>query len=420
MTAGYEIGREGPFGGAVPPIPLPDALDRSHSFNPRHQPGRRFSFTGPGGDFAALLLRGALLTVPTFGFYRFWFLTDMRRHLWGNTVVDGERFEYTGTARELLVGFLMALAILAPVYIGYAILGLVAERAQAFASVPLFLLLYAFGQFAVFRARRYRLTRTSFRGLRFWMEGSGWSYAGRAALWDLATVATLGAAYPWRTAALERYKMQCSRYGSLEGDFVGRGGDLFRAGFWVVPLCLVLMMAYVVAALQAGSWRQAQAALGVLPLMLVAMSLLYPWLMAVQARWSMAGLRFGPVALASELRAGQLYGCYVKLVAMGLLASAVAGILVVAAFFSLSPGQFRGGSPAEIAGALGVMGIVYLAYFLTLGALRRYFLTRGFWVEIASTAMLVNGEALDAARAAGRAESSVGEGLADALDVGAF
>ena len=32
---------------------------------------------------------------------------------------------------------------------------------------------FMFGQFAVYRARRYRLTRTIWRGLRFWMTGSG-------------------------------------------------------------------------------------------------------------------------------------------------------------------------------------------------------------------------------------------------------
>ena len=56
---------------------------------------------------------------------------------------------------------------------------------QAFASVPLFAFLYLFTQFALYRARRYRLTRTVWRGVRFWMGGSGWSYAWRAALWTL-------------------------------------------------------------------------------------------------------------------------------------------------------------------------------------------------------------------------------------------
>ena len=77
----------------------------------------------------------------------------------------------------MLIGFLVALAILMPINIGYLLIGLEAERYQAFASIPLIVFFYLFGQFATYRARRYRMTRTVWRGVRFWMTGSGWIYA---------------------------------------------------------------------------------------------------------------------------------------------------------------------------------------------------------------------------------------------------
>ena len=52
----------------------------------------------------------------TLGIYRFWLTTDMRRFLWSSTELAGEPLEYTGTARELLLGFLIAVAILLPFY----------------------------------------------------------------------------------------------------------------------------------------------------------------------------------------------------------------------------------------------------------------------------------------------------------------
>ena len=116
----------------------------------------------------------------TLGFYRFWLATDIRRHLWSHTAADGDAMEYTGTGKELLIGFLVALAILVPIYLVYFFIGLEAERLQAFASIPLVLFFYLFYQFAIYRARRYRLTRTIWRGVRFWMTGSGWAYAWRA------------------------------------------------------------------------------------------------------------------------------------------------------------------------------------------------------------------------------------------------
>ena len=99
----------------------------------------RIVFTGGRGDFFRLVGRGALLELITAGLYRFWLATDISRALWSGTSVDGDPPEYTGTAKELLLGFLFALAILVPIYVLYFLIGIEAERAKAFASVPLFL-----------------------------------------------------------------------------------------------------------------------------------------------------------------------------------------------------------------------------------------------------------------------------------------
>src|SRR5882724_2319293 len=104
------------------------------------------SFTGRNGDFRRLVVRGALLELITFGFYRFWLTTDIRRHLWSHTEIDGDALEYSGRGKELLFGFLIALAVLGPLFLIYFLMGLEAERIKEFASLPLYLLLLAFGQ----------------------------------------------------------------------------------------------------------------------------------------------------------------------------------------------------------------------------------------------------------------------------------
>src|ERR1043166_3561287 len=210
----------------VPP-PLPAKLD----------------FTGNRKGFLQLVARGAGLELVTLGFYRFWLVTDIRRHLWSNTVIDGDAAEYTGQGRELLIGFLIALAILMPIYLGYFLISIEAEHLRALPSIPLFAAFYMFGQFAIYRARRYRLTRTVWRGVRFWMDGSGWAYAWRAVLWGVFVALTLGLALPWREAALERYKMRHSHYGDLQGDFTAKPSEFFKRawGYWVaMPFALIL------------------------------------------------------------------------------------------------------------------------------------------------------------------------------------
>jgi uncharacterized membrane protein YjgN (DUF898 family) len=189
---------------------------------------QRITFAGERRDFFRLVRRGALLELVTGGFYRFWLATDIRRALWSGTTIDGHALEYIGTAKELLIGFLFALAILAPLYLIYFLIGIEAERAKAFASIPLVLFFYAFGQFAIFRARRYRATRTVCRGVRLWMSGSGWAYSWRACLWTLLAVLTLGLVVPWRESALERYKMRHLHYSDLPARFHGTGWGLFK------------------------------------------------------------------------------------------------------------------------------------------------------------------------------------------------
>src|SRR5262245_8133707 len=75
-------------------------------------------FLGQRRYYWRLLIRGAALLMITLGIYRFWLTTDIRRFLWSNTEIAGEALEYTGTALELLLGFLIAIAVLIPVYAG--------------------------------------------------------------------------------------------------------------------------------------------------------------------------------------------------------------------------------------------------------------------------------------------------------------
>ncbi|HEX8662410.1 MAG TPA: DUF898 family protein [Beijerinckiaceae bacterium] len=395
----------------TPQVPLPDRTP--------------VAFAGNPGDFMRLLVRGGLLQIPTAGFYRFWLITDVRRHLWGNTRIGRETLEYTGTGRELLIGFMIALAVLAPIYVAYFVAGLMAERLQAFASLPLFLLLYVFGQYAAFRARRYRATRTIFRGVRFWMTGSAWRYAGKAILWDLATVLSLGLALPWRMAALERYKMQNTRFGDLPGEFAGTGGDLFRRGFGLWLLTVGLIVA--TAAFALGGRSGLGAVLGMLTLisLVIVLPLSVPFFRAFVIQWLIAGLRFGGVSFESTLTKGAVVNCYAKWLAANLglgIAFAVASWVVFAATGGSLKGLEAGlaGLNAASVGGIAVTVVLYLAFLIGVSILKRYFLDRGVWVAVAASTTVVNLKAADHVTAAGEPAGSLGEGLADALDVGAI
>jgi uncharacterized membrane protein YjgN (DUF898 family) len=376
------------------------------------------SFTGRGGEFFKMLLNGGLLQIPTFGFYRFWLITQVRRHLWANTRIGDEGFEYTGTAKEILIGFLIALAIVVPIYIAYALLGILAEEMQAFASLPLVLLLYGLGQYAAYRARSYRATRTTFRGLRFWMDGSGWAYAGRAALWDLLTVVTLGLAYPWRKAALERYLMQHTLFGSLRGNFVGTGGALFKRGAWIWGLN-VAILALVAVTLATGGPQPGPRMLVIL--LLLAIPITLPMFLAIQARWQAEGVRFGSVGIVSTLSHGAFVGTFVKLV-LANIALFVGFMAFTTALAYPVVGDLQAfdetGLTSQLSAFFVVAVLAYLAVIIGFGILQRYFMGRGLWAILAGSLSVTNLSTLDRVVAAGNPVSGLGEGLADAFDLG--
>ncbi len=94
--------------------------------------------------------------------------------------------EYTGTATELLIGFLIAIAILVPLNLMLFVAALSLGPVGQFAGMLSFPLLFLLGQFAVYRARRYRLTRTIYRGVRCHQNGSALRYAICASFWWIA------------------------------------------------------------------------------------------------------------------------------------------------------------------------------------------------------------------------------------------
>ncbi|WP_134497299.1 YjgN family protein [Microvirga pakistanensis] len=384
------------------------------------------SFSGRGGEFLKMLVTGSLYQIPTFGFYRFWLITKLRRHLWANTRVEGESFEYTGTAKELLIGFLIALAILAPLYIAIFAVSFLLEEQAAFASIPLFLVLYVLAHFGSYRARKYRATRTVFRGVRFWMKGSGWAYAFRAVLWDFANLSTLGLSLPWAMASLERYRMRHTYFGNVQGDFSGTGWTLFKHGWWLWALSWIALGGSIALSFHLAETfpehEKTYAGIGPFIAFLL-LALLWPLVMAIFTRWHIDGLRFGDAVVSSRLRTGTFYGLFFKVI-FSSIGYAVAfsvvfaiGAVVVGLFFQealaeVQAGEWTGG--AMVVATLGA--IAYLVFLLGFGIIQRYFFGRGLWAAIANTTSVSNLRSLDEALAAGRKTGGMGEGLADALD----
>jgi uncharacterized membrane protein YjgN (DUF898 family) len=406
-------------------------------------------FLGLEKAYWRIMIRGSALLAVTLGIYRFWLTTDMRRFLWSNTEVAGETLEYAGTARELLLGFLIAMAILIPIY---ALLFIAALNMGTIGQItaPLsFVVLTVLGHYAVYRARRYRLTRTVYRGVRFHQTGSAWRYAACAVFWWVMIALTLGLAYPVAQASLERYKMKNTYLGNMVGRFEGSGWRLFLRGFlmWFLvvgpPVAGIVAIVATAASvdttiiddIMSGGGEDAIKRLanenpgfaaaaigfsGALFWSFTAALLLYPVFQALLLRWWLSGLRFGDVTVTSHVRTGKVYGAYLRFIGwsmvLGMASSIVIAICVL--LIGLLVGS-ESKETAEIIGAIvGVTG--YVVIMLGYSALYQVKVKLGLWRIVVESIDLTNVAALESVSAVGAPASPVGEGLADALNVGGF
>jgi uncharacterized membrane protein YjgN (DUF898 family) len=333
----------------------------------------------------------------------------------------------------LLLGFLSAVAILAPVYLIYFLIGVEAERAKTFASLPFGLFFVAFGQFAIYRARRYRLHRTVWRGLRFGMDGSGLAYSARAMGWGLLTLLSLGAAWPWAQAALERYKMKHTFYGDLQGSFVGKGGELFKRAWWiwatgvgaVVTLALVAAMKSREIHVKGAETSRVltnndgAATLIVTLIVLVGVFLaptLYAIFKSIQWKWWLEGLRIGKARPVSSLKSSSLIGNYWKSIGWSFWVF-LFGFAVLALIGGLAHRSQGPSLPAVV-----LSTIAYLMILLAIGVIWRIYFLQRVWKIVVSSLTLHNLESAQdlSLRLETTRPTALGEGFADSLDVVGF
>jgi len=197
----------------------------------------RISWSEQAQSWLSLSLVNGALRILTLGLYHFWGKTETRQRIWQAVRIDGEPLEYRGTGGELLRGFLIVfLVILLPV----SILGIVVPialdaypSAQGSYNLVVWAFLLSLSGLGMHRARRYRLSRTAFRGIRGGLAGAStpfaWTY-----IWTLLLVPlTLGWIYPYRALLLHRALTQASRFGDAPFTFTGKASALYRR-FWVV------------------------------------------------------------------------------------------------------------------------------------------------------------------------------------------
>jgi uncharacterized membrane protein YjgN (DUF898 family) len=197
---------------------------------PSEETGRLY-FRGSAGSLFGILLVNMLLTLCTLGIYMFWAKVKVRRYLWGQTEFEGDRFAYHGTAGELLIGSLKAVAVFGLPFFALRYLPEFLEASlpvKIVCSALAYLIVGIFIPFAIVGTRRYRLSRTSWRSIRFSFRGKLREFFWLYYKGFILSALTLRFYSPFFEVKKYAFLTGNSYFGDRRFAFDGEGRELFR------------------------------------------------------------------------------------------------------------------------------------------------------------------------------------------------
>lgn len=299
-------------------VPSPALLQPLASDAPESTPSiQRGSFHGVGGTLLGMQIVNVCLTIVTLGAYHFWAKAKIRRYLFSQTSFAGDRFAYHGTGKELYQGFLKAMVVFGIPYFSLgaaqSLLALpqsVDFLLQAMAALVLFL----YVPIAIVNARRYRCTRTSWRGIRFSFRGRTADFLKLYFKGWLFTVLTLGTYYPYFQTQRQAFLHSHTYFGNQRFRFTGHGSGL------MVPFAVTLFTTYAVLCL-CGLALALQLTNAGLTLLLIPFVLgpVWVWLLGQKQKYYWDHTTFGEARFSSSITWQKLFGLYLGNLALLLL-----------------------------------------------------------------------------------------------------
>jgi uncharacterized membrane protein YjgN (DUF898 family) len=270
----------------------------------------RLSFHGTAGSLFGIHLVNIFLTLITLGVYYFWGKVRVRNYLLSQSEFEGDRFAYHGTGKELLIGFLKAVvAFGVPLWLLDSVQSLlnVGAAIQVVIAVLTSALFLMFTAVATVGARRYRLSRTSWRGVRFSFRGQVKEFFKLLVKGSLLSIVTLGLYYPIFAIQRHGFLVSHSYFGNRRFHFDGRGQDLlglYFAAFFGLLILLVLFFLPLTFFLLGISWWGAAV---VILLGFVLLSFIWCWFSAWKQRYLWDHTSFGPAHFRSTVTGGRLF-----------------------------------------------------------------------------------------------------------------
>ena len=191
------------------------------------QENRSYSlgFYGSGGDYFKILIVNTILSILTLGLYYPWAKEKKLKYLYSKNTFDETPFVFSGTGKEMFKGFIKAVGIFILIY--GIFLSLFFTGHTAIALLFFYAALIGLIPIALHGAYRYRMAKTSWRGIRFGYNGDRKELIGIFVKGFLLTIVTLGIYGAWFSMNIRRYILSNIKVGNARFAYTGEGSDYF-------------------------------------------------------------------------------------------------------------------------------------------------------------------------------------------------
>ncbi len=226
--------------------------------------GDRFKFKGRGISLFFIYLKNILLTAITLGIYSFWARVNIKRFVYNSTFYQNEPFEYYGTGKEKFIGFLKSIVLIIFFVLSIGIINLVLSKmvgstlAAIIGGTIAYMVIIAVIPFIIIGSQRYRLSRSSYRNVRFGFYGKARELVVLGLRGIFFCIITLGIYYPWFMLDLKNFMICNSYYGTQPFTFSADERKKFAVmvirGFLISIITLGIYSFWLSAAIERFTW----------------------------------------------------------------------------------------------------------------------------------------------------------------------
>ncbi len=190
-----------------------------------------FEFTGNGKEFFRIWIVNLFLSVLTLGIYSAWAKVRTQRYFYSHTHLDGTCFEYTANPKQILLGRVIAVFVLAVTYLGQSFF----PEFSYWILLPAVFIL----PWIILKSLQFRARNSVYRNIQFHFRGNYQEAVLTIVGYSLLSVLSLGLLSGFALKKYYEFVVTNSGYGDTHFLFETTTGEYYK---FIVTLILLLIV----------------------------------------------------------------------------------------------------------------------------------------------------------------------------------